>query len=247
VRSAIDAHLKLKFKGSAFWCAALDVADEGGDTNALAKRQGVTLASLEEWGERDTGRTTRRAVDACRTICPVRLQYDAVGMGSSVKAESNRLGDEDLLPKGLRLVPWNAGGAVQDPDKRVIEGDRDSPLNKDFYANLKAQGWWQLRRRFELTHRAIQAQDGYTWDEDDLISLPNDLPLLWKLVKELSQPTMMHTSSMKLLVDKAPEGTRSPNLADAVMMAYFPMKASGPFDIPDAALRRARMPAMRRG
>ena len=28
---------------------------------------------------------------------------------------------------------------------------RDTPLNKDFYTNLKAQGWWQLRRRFEKT------------------------------------------------------------------------------------------------
>jgi phage terminase large subunit len=26
------------------------------------------------------------------------------------------------------------------------------PLNKDFYTNLKAQAWWELRRRFELTH-----------------------------------------------------------------------------------------------
>jgi len=28
---------------------------------------------------------------------------------------------------------------------------------------------------------------------------------------------------MKLVVDKSPEGTRSPNLADAVVMAYWPM------------------------
>jgi hypothetical protein len=26
------------------------------------------------------------------------------------------------------------------------------PLNKDFYTNLKAQAWWELRRRFEKTH-----------------------------------------------------------------------------------------------
>lgn len=237
VRSSIDAHVKLKFKGDGPWIAGLDVADEGTDTNALAKRKGSVLYHLAEWGERDTGRTARRAVDACSSTVPIHIQYDAVGVGSAVKAETNRLGDERLLPRGMRLVPWNAGAGPQNPDKRVVEYDRDSPLNKDFYANLKAQGWWQLRRRFELTHRAI-TDEQFTWDEDDLISLPSNLPLLWKLVKELSQPTITHTSAMKLLIEKTPEGARSPNLADAVMMAFWPIKAGGPLQISDELLRK---------
>ena len=31
---------------------------------------------------------------------------------------------------------------------------------------------------------------------------------------------------MCLVVDKRPPGTRSPNLADAIVMAYFPVKAA---------------------
>lgn len=247
VRSAIDAHVKLKFQPGGNWIAGLDIADEGADTNALCKREGVVLRYLEEWGERDTGRTTRRAVDNCRTTVPIFIQYDAVGMGSAVKAEANRLlGERDsrgfpLLPRNMRFVQWFAGAHPQDPDKRIIERDRDSPLNKDFYANLKAQGWWQLRRRFELTHRAIN-EPGFKWEQDDLISLPSELgSILWKLVKELSQPTMTHTSSMKLMIEKAPEGTRSPNLADAVMMCYWPMKAGGPLHITSEVLRKAAL------
>jgi hypothetical protein len=38
-------------------------------------------------------------------------------------------------------------------------------------------------------------------------------------------PTMGKNSRMQLIVDKQPEGTRSPNLADAVVMAYWPVDA----------------------
>ena len=63
VKSAIDAHLKLEFKEhpNDDCYAGLDVADGGVDRNALAIRQGVVLRAVEQWGERDTGVTTRRA------------------------------------------------------------------------------------------------------------------------------------------------------------------------------------------
>jgi phage terminase large subunit len=34
---------------------------------------------------------------------------------------------------------------------------------------------------------------------------------------------MGKNSRMQLLIDKQPEGTRSPNLADAIVMAYWPV------------------------
>ena len=127
------------------------------------------------------------------------------------------------MPKGIRLIPWNAGAAVVKPDENVVRGDRNTPLNKDFYANFKAQAWWDLRRRFERTHRAVV--EGITYDPSDMISLPSDLPMLRKIEKELSQPTAVKDSRMRLVVDKKPPGTKSPNLADAIVMAYFPVSA----------------------
>ena len=64
---------------------------------------------------------------------------------------------------------------------------------------------------------------GVKFDQDELISTPSDLPLLRTLQKELSQPTASKGTRMRLVIDKAPEGTRSPNLADAVVMAYWPV------------------------
>lgn len=238
VRAAIDAHVHLGFSDIGGWIGGLDVADTGGDTNALALRRGSVLWQVEEWGERDTGETTRRAVAACDALkAPVELQYDAVGVGAGVKAEANRLAADGWLPRKVQLLPWNAGAAVLEPDERVIPGDLNTPLNKDFYMNLKAQAWWQLRRRFENTWRA-RNEKGFTFKPEDLISLPRTLPLLRKIEKELSQPTMGRSSNMRLLIDKQPEGTRSPNLADAIVMAYWP--ASLPrMTISAEALKRA--------
>lgn len=228
VKAAIDAHIKLGFDDAGPWIGALDVADGGGDRNALALRRGVVLRSIEEWGERDTGMTARRAVASCEPCAPIELQYDCIGVGSGVKAETNRLNDEDLMPDGVHLVPWDAGAGVIDPNGHVEPGDEDTPLNKDFYTNLKAQGWWQLRRRFERTYRALN-EPGFTWAPEDLISLPSDLPLLRQVEKELSQPTAGKGARMRLIIDKTPEGTRSPNLADAIMMSFWPMPAPPTF------------------
>lgn len=221
VKAAIDADKKLGFDDSGGWCAALDVADEGGDTNALAKRKGSVLKSIVEWGERDTGATTRRAVGACDGLGRIELQYDCIGVGSGVKAESNRLISENLMKREIRLIPWDAGAGPLKPDGRVVEGDRDSPFNKDFYQNLKAQAWWMARRRFERTWRALN-EPGFTWKPEELISIPGDLPLLRKLEKELSQATAGKSARMKLMINKSPEGSKSPNLADAFVMAFWP-------------------------
>lgn len=251
VKAAIDAHIKLGFDDSGPYGAALDVADGGGDTNALALRKGVVLKSCEEWGERDTGVTARRAVAACDGLGPINVQYDSIGVGSGIKAEINRLKDDKLMPKLITFYPWNAGAEVLKPDARVVPNDRNSMLNRDFYANLKAQAWWQLRRRFELTYRAIRKLEGdeeeasFTYNVDDLISLPSNLKLIRKIEKELSQPTASQGARMKMVIDKAPEGVRSPNLADAIVMAYWPVN-SGPMFIPQGVINRSAMPRMLR-
>lgn len=227
VTSAIDAHLKLGFDQSGCWSAALDVADEGGDLHALASRKGPVLREVEDWGEGDVGKATRKAV-AQLTGREIDIQYDSVGVGAGVKSEANRLEEERLLPKGLYFVPWSAGAKVLNPDEHVIPDDEESPLNKDFYANLKAQAWWELRRRFERTHKALT--EGERHDPASMISLPSDLRNLQKLRKELSQATRGRTGALKMIVNKRPEGTRSPNMADAVVMAYWPLPRANTYD-----------------
>ncbi len=247
VTAAIDAHIKLKFDDSGGWGAALDVADEGGDRNAIALRKGVVLKVLKEWGETDTSITTRNAIGVCKEVADecriLTLEYDSIGVGAGVKGEANRLRTDKLMPRNINLEPWCAAASPLNPEGYVIENDRKSPKNKDFYANLKAQAWWMLRRRFEKTWRAVN-EPGFTWKPDELISLPSNLELLRSLQRELSQPTASQGSRMKMVIDKQPEGTKSPNLADAVVMAFWPV-ARGPMIISAEAVKNSAMPGRR--
>lgn len=238
VRAAVDAHLKLGFSDDGGWVAGLDVADGGGDRNALAQRKGVVLKRVSSWGQLDTGATARRCLRDLESPADTRLMYDCIGVGAGIKAEFNRIrevwsspvyvGDRDgepPFPEGLRVTPWNAGAGVLFPDRTVIPGDTSSPKNSDHYQNLKAQAWWALRARFWSTYRALT--EGVDIDTEDMISIDSsgiDPKNLHQLIKELSQATSdLSPGRLKLVVNKAPPGTRSPNLADAVVMAFWPV------------------------
>jgi phage terminase large subunit len=235
IRAAIDAHIKLGFDDSGGWVAGLDLADGGGDTNALAARKGVVLRHTEEWGARDPGVTARRAIDYCAKLAGgCELQYDSVGIGSNVKSEINRLADEGLIPAGLYFGAWSAGSSPLRPDERVIPDDENSKTNRDFYANLKAQGWWSLRQRFYRTWQAVE--QGVVHDPENLISLDSTLPQLRQIQKELAQVTFGQSATLKLLINKKPEGTKSPNVADAIVEAFCPVPSEAPITVPAEAL-----------
>lgn len=221
VNSSVDAHIKLGLTPSGPHVASLDVADGGGDTNAACIRQDILIKRVEEWGARDTAKTTQRALGLCKEYKAASLEYDVIGIGAGVKAETNRLRDDNKLPKGLRVSPWNAGAEPVGPRERLIKNDVESPRNEDFFENLKAQAWWQTRRRFEITHRAL-TEPNFTWKPSDIISISSGIKNLAKLKQELSQPTFCQSASMKLMVDKTPDGTPSPNLADSVIMNVWP-------------------------
>jgi phage terminase large subunit len=245
IMSAIDADIKLGLvMDDGGHQAALDVADgEHGDRNAMVKRKGVKLHFAAEWGERDTGVTARRTIEYVnvpylqrRTVgeltasvktdtLPITIQYDCIGVGSGVKAEINRLTkDENIMPSGVSFVPWDAGASVLWPERRIIEDDgmedRSAPTWEDFAQNLKAQGWWLLRRRFENTHKAVT--EGVKFPIDEMICIDSKIACLEQLKKELAQPTKGLSARLKLIVNKTPKGTKSPNIGDCIMMCYHP-------------------------
>jgi phage terminase large subunit len=227
VQAAIDAHIHLDFESTGSYVSGLDVGDEGLDTNAQSIVRGPILHFLDEWAQGDTGTTARRAVTNCQRFLKessarLDFEYDCIGVGAGVKSETNRLRSDNVLPKNMKVFPWHAGAAVKDPGHRVVRGDKESPLNKDFYQNFKAQAWWSVARRFENTYRARYEKD-FAWVPDDLVSLPTKLGgIILKLAKELSQPVMVKSSSLKLMIQKKPDGAKSPNLADSYIMANYP-------------------------
>ena len=90
------------------------------------------------------------------------------------------------------------------------------------YKNLKAQGWWNLRLRFEKTYKTVT--QGVIYPIGELINILSSINNFDELVSELSQPTYSHNSSGQIIINKKPDGTRSPNLADGVNIVYWPWK-----------------------
>lgn len=230
LQACIDAHLKvpaLQVQPPNVWMAGLDVADEGMDRNAQALRQWVILRAVQEWGERDPGATARKSIAMVRHLRGIKVQYDSIGIGSNVKSEYNRLLEMPPEQGGLRYgeviyVPWNAGGAVVDPYDRIIPDDDQSLFNRDFYANFKAQAWWSFRARCYKTFKAVT--EGAIYPADQLVSFDSHGlgASLFQLLKELAQPVTKPSAGLKTMIDKAPPGTKSPNMADATIMAFFP-------------------------
>ena len=234
IRAAVDSHIKVPYIAAAYeqllknnqisWMAGLDVADDGEDRNAIAIREWIIWRAADEWGERDPGVSARRALGMCQPYYGnIQCMYDCIGVGSAVKSEYNRLTqdekivDEHMLP----FVPWNAGAGVLMPFERIIPDDEKSLMNKDFYENLKAQAWWSMRTRFYKTYKAVT--EGVIYPVDQLISLDSSMPLLDSICKELAQPTHVKSGRLKTMIDKKPKGTKSPNLADSGVQAFFPV------------------------
>jgi phage terminase large subunit len=151
------------------------------------------------------------------------FSYDADGLGAGVRGDARVL-NAKRPSNQLEVVAFRGSGAVVDPEEPIPsaasdEQDRDDPRkNEDYFGNAKAQAWWDLRVRFLRTYRAVT--QGAAFNPDEIISISSKIPKLAKLTAELSQPTYKLNGAGKIIVNKAPEGTKSPNLADSVMIRF---------------------------
>lgn len=204
---------------------AMDVGDDGisGDKNAVAFIEGLELKAIDSWGLIDTGLSAGKAILFAKEHGARDFQYDAIGVGAGVKASINQMKRSKELPENFAITPWVASGKVINPWDPVNPDDDDptAPKNKDFFHNFKTQAWWAVRRRF---YEAWKCREGRDFNQNLVLSISRDIPksVLQEIVAELSQPTRSESVSGKMLVDKSPNGSRSPNVADAIVMAGFP-------------------------
>lgn len=229
ISAAVDAHILLDFEPEGIKRIGQDVADEGKDTSALCYTHGSVVMDLDEWRQ-DTEFTAARAYSYAQEVGADMLVYDSIGVGAGVKATINRLrreeakklkAEEDLR---IQVFGFNAGGEVINK-KKVF---RTGKTNGDMFYNVKAQAWWELAERFRKTFKAVR--EGVEYHPDELISLPSDLPHLDRLKAELSRPRVAYGDNGKTAVESKAQMKKrqipSPNLADALVMCYAPIKGA---------------------
>lgn len=222
VDAAIGAHRKLNLVIGGLKMGAFDVADQGKDLNCYGSRHGILLRYIESWRGKgsDIFASTERSFRLADQLGDTGFDFDGDGMGAGVRGDARKISEEreSKRMKRLRIDMFRGSGAVIDPESTAEGTDRK---NLDFFENYKAQSWWALRRRFNLTWRAVTGllKPG-EYNPGDIISLDAELPELRKLVSELSQPVWTYSKSGKMMIDKAPDDVPSPNHADTVMMLF---------------------------
>lgn len=224
IEAAIDAHVALGFDASGSKRIGFDVADGGPDKCANVFAHGSVVSWVDEWkaGEDELLKSCSRTYASAKDR-DAAVTYDCIGVGAMAGAKFGEINEQRRHEGEVFIVSYskfNAGGAVWEPDRKY---QRDI-TNKDMFANIKAQAWWMLADRFRNTFNAVRR--GERFDDDQLISISSDCPMLERLIDELSTPRRDYDQNGRVKVeskkDLAKREVPSPNLADAFVMCFAP-------------------------
>lgn len=207
-----------------------DVADGGADKNATVEVEGFEVVAVDEWkaGEDELLKSATR-VHAQARLSGAEIDYDSIGVGAFAGAHFEQL--NALTETDVQHHKFNAGAGVLNPDDRIDDNPK-SPTNQEFYANLKAQTWWDVADRLRHTFNAVTRDQPY--DEDRLISIDPECEHLDGLIDELCTPRKDFDNAGRSKVESKKDLAKpnrvggpqpSPNKADAFVMAYAPRQA----------------------
>lgn len=225
VLAAIDARKVLGIPKGGRRRIGFDVADGGKDKCATVEVLGIEAEWMEEWkASEDELLKSCTKVHIMARESGAEVDYDSIGVGAFAGAYFDNL--NELTETAIEHHKFNAGGAVYDPDDHIDENP-NSPLNKNYYSNVKAQVWWDVARRFRNTFNAVRK--GAKFDPADLISISSGMEGVDGLVDELCTPRRDFDNAGKVKVESKKDLAKptrkggpvaSPNRADAFVMAY---------------------------
>ena len=161
---------------------AVDVARFGSDKSVILRRRGMVMEDIQSFRGADTMKLVGLVVRAIDSWHPDEVVVDEVGIGAGVV--------DRLREQGYRIQGINVGRAAQD---------------SEHHANLRAEGYWNLRELFL----------------DGALAIPSDNDLVGQLA------ALRYTfNSLGLVVMESKEemrrrGVPSPDKADALMLAFL--------------------------
>jgi phage terminase large subunit len=242
ILAAIDAHKKLGWEPAGKKTLGFDIADDGGDMNAVVGAHGNIVNFVDEWEglEDELLKSCSRTFNYA-LVQGAQITYDSIGVGAHAGSKFKELNDARNMH--IDYEAFNAGGAIDRPDDVYMRLPHVKILNKDHFSNIKAQRWEEVANRFRKTHEAIQAlQEGRKCPHpfDELISIDSEnIPkkIMEKLKMELSAPRKDVDGNGRFKVeskkDMLARNIKSPNIGDAFIMALIKAKRTpaGFFDL----------------
>lgn len=220
--ACVDAHEVLDVSLTARNIVGFDPADDGEDKSATADKINGIFTDVDDWSSgKDELVQNAKKVWAKAKHLNATVSYDTIGVGAFVGGYIDE--QNEAAKAHVEHFAFHAGGAVMDADKPSDPTNKNSPLNKDEYLNLKAQAWANTARRAMLTFNAVTR--GQPIKPEDVLSFSSKMGLtkLDALFTELCVPWWVEREGKKRVVPKIKLkkdlGVKSHNLADAVIAA----------------------------
>lgn len=222
VKAAVNFCEKQGIEPSGMKIAGFDPADddESSDAKGVIIRKGISVYFSEAWKEGNVTESTRRAYGLCKDERVELLHYDSIGLGAGVKGEIKSLMQlNDKSPYKLKARGINVGK----PPTKDLYYEEDK-LCTDMFANLKAELYTKLSRRFRRTYEVVEGIKDHPID--DCISIPNDV----ELISELSSFKTGHNEAGKVAIESKASlkkrGVQSPNKAEALAVSFDEIKTT---------------------
>ncbi len=151
-----------------------------GIKNAFSSRHGFLLENIREWSGvgSDIYGSVEKVFGYCEEDRLEEFRFDEDGLGAGVRGDARAINELRKVARRPMILatPFRGSGGVFDPDDEAVRGDngQQARLNKDFFANAKAQSWWYLRKLFQNTYRAVK--EGMAYNPDEIISISSAMP-----------------------------------------------------------------------
>lgn len=217
--ASVDAHLALGIEPLGSSRLGFDVADDGEDfcANVAAKGPLAYWADIWKAKEDELLRSCTRTWNAARER-GADITYDAIGVGATCGAKFKELNAGTDSP--VKFKKFFAGGPVWKPEAKY---GNTGIKNKDYFANIKAQVWWDVADRLRNTYNAVR--NGQAFDPGEMIFLDSALPHIDQIIDELTIPKRDFDPAGRVKVESKHDLKKreipSPNLADGFVMAFL--------------------------
>ena len=169
----------------------------GGDKSIVAHRRGPVVRIIRRDQNPDTMQTCGNVIADMRSTGATRVKVDEIGIGRGVVDRAR-----EVLVAGTAVTAKKR--ELLCPVKGINVGQ--AARNSEAFTNLRAEGYWGLRERFEDGTIDIDA------DDDDLAA-------------QLADLQYKRTSAGKIQMESKAEikrrGKASPDEADALMLAFL--------------------------
>lgn len=179
-----------RLSGKQFDAAGVDVARYGENKTVFVLVRGVTVVGILIYHKQSTMKTAEQVIGLCQRMIPSDIKIDEIGVGAGVV--------DRVVDRGYGITAINVGQTATDKDK---------------FANLRAEYYWGLRKRFEEGSISLKPLVKILTKEQ-MVQFIEQICSIRYEYSPSGKITMWSKEKMKR------EKIGSPDMADALMLAF---------------------------